>query len=221
VVHRVLVVEDDPATRRALCDRVAAHPELCVAGAAGSLEEGRGLITRVAAEVVLVDLGLPDGDGTELIRLAAGLGREVMVITVFGDDRHVIAAIEAGATGYLLKDSDAESVGACILAQLDGGSPISPSIARRLLMRFREREAPAAAPPADEDVVRLTERETEVLQMVSRGLSNNEIAALLGMSFHTVASHIKHIYRKLAVSSRSEAVFEAVSQGLIRLSKDT
>jgi DNA-binding NarL/FixJ family response regulator len=216
MAYRVMVVEDDPAMRRSLCDKVERHAELCIVGAAGSLRDGRTLIAERDADVVLVDLGLPDGDGTELIRLAADRGREVMVITVFGDDRHVIAAIEAGATGYLLKDADADGICDAILKQIDGGSPISPSIARRLLARFRPQDSPVNGSEA----VHLTERETEVLQMVSRGLSNNEIASLLGMSFHTVASHVKHIYRKLAVGSRSEAVFEAVSQGIIRLNRD-
>jgi DNA-binding NarL/FixJ family response regulator len=216
MVYRVMVVEDDPAMRRSLCDKVERHAGLCIVGAAGSLRDGRTLIAEHDADVVLVDLGLPDGDGTELIRLAAQRGWEVMVITVFGDDRHVIAAIEAGATGYLLKDADADGIGDAILKQIDGGSPISPSIARRLLLRFRTQDSSVN----EGEAVHLTERETEVLQMVSRGLTNNEIASLLGMSFHTVASHVKHIYRKLAVSSRSEAVFEAVSQGIIRLNRD-
>lgn len=219
MVYRVMIVEDDPAMRQSLQERVEKHPDLCVVGTAGTVQDGRRLITEQDGEVALVDLGLPDGDGTELIRLAAGRGREVMVITVFGDDRHVIAAIEAGATGYLLKDTDAESIGDSILQQIGGGSPISPSIARRLLLKFRARETPTPE-GRDTDAVHLTDRETEVLQMVSRGLTNNEIAALLGMSFHTVASHIKHIYRKLAVGSRSEAVFEAVSQGIIHLNKE-
>jgi DNA-binding NarL/FixJ family response regulator len=216
--YRVIIVEDDPAMRRELCDKVAQHPALQVVSAAGTLQDGRDALAQYDCDVVLVDLGLPDGDGTDLIRAAAAMGRDVMTITVFGDDRHVIGAIEAGATGYLLKDADAEGIGEAIVQLIDGGSPISPSIARRLLMRFRD--TPGEACHSATDAVRLTNREVEVLQMVSRGLTNNEIADMLSMSFHTVASHIKHIYRKLAVTSRSEAVFEAVSQGIIRLNKD-
>lgn len=215
---RVIIVEDDPAMRRELCDKVAQHPALQVVAAASTLRDGHGALAEHECDVVLVDLGLPDGDGIDLIRAAAAMGRDVMTITVFGDDKHVIGAIEAGATGYLLKDADAEGIGEAIIKLIDGGSPISPSIARRLLMRFRNTADGACSPGAE--AVRLTNREIEVLQMVSRGLTNNEIADMLSMSFHTVASHIKHIYRKLAVTSRSEAVFEAVSQGIIRLNKD-
>lgn len=214
--YRVIIVEDEPVTRAELCGKVSQHPRLEVVADVGSLREGRPLVADGGFDVLLADLGLPDGDGTELIASAARMGREVMAITVFGDDRHVIGAIEAGATGYLLKDADADRVGEAIITLINGGSPISASIARRLLARFRVNADSDEAPPT----IHLTEREIEVLQMVSRGLTNNEIAALLDMSFHTVASHIKHIYRKLAVSSRSEAVFEAVAQGIIRLHRD-
>lgn len=212
----VLVVEDDRVTRQALIDKVEQDPGLTVSGAAGTLSDGRRLIESGPARVALMDLGLPDGDGTELIRLAAARTPpiEVMVITVFGDERHVIRALEAGATGYLLKDADAASVAQAIHDLLAGGSPISTSIARHLLKRFRREPA---AP--DASTAHLTPREMEVLEVVSRGYSNAEIGTLLHLSLHTVNSHIKSIYRKLAVRSRSEAVFEAVQQGLINIDK--
>jgi DNA-binding NarL/FixJ family response regulator len=212
----VLVVEDDAITRQALIDKVEHDPALCVCGAAGTVAEALPLIEADVARVALMDLGLPDGDGTDLIRLATAREPplEVMVITVFGDERHVVRAIEAGATAYLLKDADASTVAESIHALLAGGSPISTSIARHLLKRFR-REPVATTDAA----VQLTPREVEVLEVVSRGFSNAEIGELLHLSLHTVNSHIKNIYRKLAVRSRSEAVFEAVQQGLIHLDK--
>jgi len=212
----VLVVEDDPITRQALIDKIEQDPGLDVCGAAGTIAEAVPLIEAGVARLALTDLGLPDGDGTELIRLATARQPplEVMVITVFGDERHVVRAIEAGATGYLLKDADASTVAESIHALLAGGAPISTSIARHLLKRFRR------DPAVESDAtVQLTPRETEVLEVVSRGFSNAEIGDLLHLSLHTVNSHIKSIYRKLAVRSRSEAVFEAVQQGLIHLDK--
>jgi DNA-binding NarL/FixJ family response regulator len=216
----VLVVEDDPATRQALVEKIEQDPLLHVTAACGSMLEARGAIARGEARVALMDLGLPDGDGTDLIRLATGreTPMEVMVITVFADERHVVRAIEAGATGYLLKDADARSVARSIHDLLAGGSPISTAIARHLLRRFR-RDPPPAEPGAGE--VRLTPREMEVLEVVARGYSNAEISGLLELSLHTVNSHIKSIYRKLAVRSRSEAVFEAVQQGLIQIERQS
>jgi DNA-binding NarL/FixJ family response regulator len=213
----VLIVEDDPLTRQALADKVGDVPGLHVSAVCGSMAEARALIATCDAAVALTDLGLPDGDGTDLIRLAVARNppMEVMVITVFGDERHVLRAIEAGATGYLLKDADADSVGESIRALLAGGSPISTSIARHLLRRFR-RETPAPL----EGAAHLTPREIEVLEVISRGYSNAEIGGLLSMSHHTVNTHIKSIYRKLTVRSRSEAVFEAVQQGLIHIERD-
>lgn len=216
----VIVVEDDRLTRESLVNKIEQDPGLRVDGTCGSVAEGRELIAGSAARVALMDLGLPDGDGTDLIHLAAHRQppMEVMVITVFGDERHVVRAIEAGATGYLLKDADARSVAQSIHDLLAGGSPISTSIARHLLRRFRRDDD--QRPPTD-DGVHLTPREMEVLDVVARGYSNAEIGTLLELSLHTVNSHIKNIYRKLAVRSRSEAVFEAVQQGLIQIDRNS
>lgn len=215
----VLIVEDDLLTRQALIDKIEQDARLRVCGACGTVAEGRALLAGCDARVALMDLGLPDGDGTDLIRLAVDRDPpiEVMVITVFGDERHVVRAIEAGATGYLLKDADASAAARSIHDLLAGGSPISTSIARYLLRRFRRE----ATPPAVQAAGHLTPREMEVLEVVSRGYSNAEIGSLLGLSLHTVNSHIKSIYRKLAVRSRSEAVFEAVQQGLIQIDRQS
>jgi DNA-binding NarL/FixJ family response regulator len=211
---RVVIVEDDPQTRAALCAHVAGHAAFEVVAEAGSVRDALRALTR-DADVLLVDLGLPDGSGIDVIR--AGLARnpnlEILVISVFGDERHVVDAIEAGAAGYLLKDADPTAITSAILDLLAGGSPITPIIARRLLKRFQRNGHSASVP--DADAPSLTARESEVLRLVSRGYTNQEIAALLDVSFHTVTSHVKHIYRKLAVRSRSAAIFEATQLGLI------
>lgn len=221
MTHRVVLVEDDPPTRRHLERAVAAHPELQLMGAGGSVAEGRALLEREAPDVLLTDLGLPDGSGIELIREAReGAAPTLsMAITALGDEKTVISAIEAGAAGYLLKDGNAGEIGSAVLELVGGGSPISPSIARYVLRRL-QREEPEATPSADdaaEGAPKLTGREHEVLSLIAKGFSFPEIAELLGISAHTVTTHVRHIYEKLEVSSRGSAVYEAVNLGLISM----
>lgn len=208
----VLIVEDDPPTRKRLEGVVAGLPELELLRSTGSAVEARGAL-REAPDVMLVDLGLPDGSGVDLIREAQRISprTRAMVITVLVDERHVLDAIAAGAMGYLLKDGTAEYVGHSIEELLAGGSPISPPIARYLLRRFQPARAPRAADAP------LTARELEILTYIAKGFSVAEVGELLGISARTVTTHVQHIYRKLEVSSRSEAVFEAVNLGLIDL----
>ena len=160
---------------------------------------------------MLVDLGLPDKSGIDVIRHAAKVSPqcESMVVTVFGDEAHVLASIEAGATGYLLKDASADQFLASIRELVAGGSPISPVIARGLLRRFM----PNPVVPNNES--NLSEREREILKLVAKGFNFGEIGQLLTISPHTVTSHIKKIYRKMAVHSRGEAVYEAQRMGLL------
>ena len=211
--QRVFVLEDHPGTRGQLLEAVRSEPRLAIAGEAATLAEASDwLSTSGDATVALVDIGLPDGNGIDFIRALAGLPSPpaVLVITAFGDEKVVVEAIEAGATGYLLKERDAAHITESILTVVEGGSPISPSIARHLLKRFRE--------PVEEhkaEAVTLTQREEEVLRQVVKGFSYKEIAENLDLSVHTVTSHIQHIYRKLSVRSRGEAVFEAIQLGLV------
>jgi DNA-binding NarL/FixJ family response regulator len=133
-----------------------------------------------------------------------------MVISSVSEQRRVMQAIEAGASGYLLKGTEAPTVPDAVLELLAGGSPISASVARHLLQKLQE-------PAPDKPTTKLTERESEVLTLAAKGLTNGEIAEALGMSYHTVTTHTRHIYRKLSSRSRTEAVFEALRQGLIRI----
>ena len=171
-------------------------------------------------DVLLVDLGLPDASGIEVIRHASRTlpKCECMVVTVFGDEEHVLASIEAGAAGYLLKDATPENFLAGIRELINGGSPISPIIARRLLKRFQSENGTVTAESAGgtADDVALSQREKEILHLASKGFNYPEMGKLMGISPHTVTSHVKKIYRKLAVHSRGEAVFEANRMGLIR-----
>ena len=216
MVTTVMLVEDDPAFLARFCGIVAAAPELRLMAAVGDLAAARQLLATQAPDVLLTDLGLPDGSGIDLIREAARAhpGTDIMVISVFGDEEHVVASIEAGATGYVLKDSLPEEFVALIRELRAGGSPISPLIARQLLRRWRPAAAPAAAAATTGDAG-LSAREAEVLGLIAKGFNFAEIARLLTVSPHTITAHVKKIYQKLAVHSRGEAVYEATKMGLL------
>lgn len=213
--HSVLLVEDQEHTRERIARVIEGHPQLHLLAAAATCAEARTWLARQTPRVLLTDLGLPDGDGIDLIRTVQSASTPVdcMVITVFGDEKHVIGAIEAGASGYLLKDGSADYIGQSVMQMLNGGSPISASIARYLLKRFQALPPPVADPVTP--IPKLTEREQEVLKLIAKGFAYSEIADILHLSVHTVTSHIKQIYRKLAVRSRGEAVYEAMQLGLL------
>jgi DNA-binding NarL/FixJ family response regulator len=213
---RILVVDDDEAFRESVCAAIARDDSMVLAAQVGSVAAARAATARGNFDVALVDLGLPDGNGIDLIREIARDRPEadVMVVTVFGDEAHVLASIEAGATGYLLKRSLNDTLGATVRELRAGGSPISPVIARQLLHRFKKGSPTPSAPTVVDDGG-LSEREREVLLFIAKGFTVGEIANMLHLSAHTVATHVKHIYRKLAVHSRTEAVFEAGRMGLL------
>jgi DNA-binding NarL/FixJ family response regulator len=219
----VLLVEDDTPTRAHLGRAITANPRLALMAALPSCAEARCELATHRPDVLLTDLQLPDGSGIDLIREVRQHhpGTQAMVITVFGDEHSVISSLEAGATGYLLKDGTSESIGDSILQLVAGGSPISPPIARHLLRRFQATAGSEPAKPAPPDATAeepaLTPREVEILRLIAKGFSFPEIARLLGISAHTVTTHVRHIYGKLEVNSRGEAVYEAVNQGLIRM----
>lgn len=222
---QVLVVEDDPHTREFFAAAVRRHPRLALAGAAGTVLQAIAALDAPGAQVdvLLADLGLPDGSGLQVIRHAAQRHPqcEALVISMFGDEENVLASIEAGALGYIHKDSAPDDIAATILEMKRGGSPISPMIARRVLATYQAigRAAaphPVAAPTEAASGIRpLSPREHEVLELIARGFSYAEIARLQSVSVHTVQSHIKNLYAKLAVRSRAEAVFEATQLGLL------
>lgn len=214
-----LVVEDEPYTRTWLVDVLGrAFPGLPVT-AVGDLAAARRWLDGRAGPgagrlVALVDIGLPDGSGLDLVRelTTAEPPALAVVTTIFDDDDHLFGAIQAGAEGYLLKDHAPDTMAAYLRRIHDGEPPLSPALARRLLAHFRS--APAAAPPDEAAAEALTPRETEVLALLGRGLRTGEAARLLGLSNHTVASHVKAIYAKLNISSRAEAALEARNRGL-------
>ena len=215
----VAIVEDDPGVCDALRQVVQAAPDLRLAGMVGTREEGLALLKGPPADVLLVDLGLPDGSGIDVIRAAVQQwpGCSIMVSTNFGDETHVIRSIEAGAAGYLLKDSSPSKMIDEIRSLAGGGSPISPIIARQVLARFRQgasSKADAPEPAADPSSL-LSAREKEVLNFITKGFTTQEIARLMQLSHFTVRTFVRRIYSKLKVTSKAEAIYEARSQGLL------
>lgn len=216
---RVALVEDDVNFQQALMAAIGAAPDMALLGVAGSRTQGLRLLDQVQPDVLLVDLGLPDGSGIDVIRAAhvKWPDCDIMVSTTFGDEMHVMQSLEAGAAGYLLKNSKPKNMLDEIRSLHDGGSPISPLIARQILMRFRRDDKPAALPePAPGTPhTTLSAREQEVLEQLTRGFTCNEIAGFLGVSLNTVLCYVRRIYAKLEVNSKTEAIYEARNQGLL------
>lgn len=212
-----LIVEDDATTQRRLARLLAGlgNGEMHAIDTAGSIAEAKARIAARVPRLALVDIGLPDGNGIELIGWLHNHYPQVptVVISAWGDAEIVLAALQAGAIGYLLKEREDVELELALQSIRRGGAPIDPFVARRILALLPAAQ-PAAAAGGDEHA--LSDRETEILSLVARGYSNREIAELTTLSRFTIEGYTKTIYRKLAVSSRTAAVFEAKSRGLLR-----
>lgn len=213
----VLVVEDEPLIRQRL-QEVLLHlgytPDTLVL--ATTLAEARACLAASPVALALVDLGLPDGSGIELIRelRMADPGLGILVISAWSTEDAILAALRAGATGYVLKERDDLEVTLAIRSVLRGGAPIDPLMARRIMAELHPALQTSAASETD-PAEALSAREHQILRLVADGLANREIAEQLHLSRHTVECHVKHIYRKLAVGSRTRAVSEARTRGLL------
>lgn len=209
---RILLLEDEPPLRERFARILDEWPGGELVAACATLGEALAQLPQQPVDLLMTDLNLPDGSGIEAIALLGKLypDADAMVISVLADDETVLAAIEAGAVGYLLKDADSLELIESIQELRAGRSPISSTIARVLVRRM---SAPAPAHPGPE----LTPRETEIIKGIAKGFTYAELAEWLGISRQTVPVHIKNIYRKLAANNRSEAVYEAQKRGLIRL----
>jgi len=223
----VAVVEDDVGFRDALVRALGSAPDMQLAATADTRAQGLAMLKQAPVDVLLVDLGLPDGSGIDVIRAAvlAWPSCSIMVSTNFGDETHVMQSIEAGAAGYLLKDSSPTKIVDEIRSLASGGSPISPIIARQILAHFRQATpthpahhdtAESAAEHAAENApTSLSAREKEVLDLITRGFTANEIATLMQLSHFTVRTFVRRIYSKLKVTSKAEAIYEARNRGLL------
>jgi DNA-binding NarL/FixJ family response regulator len=216
---RVFILEDDPRLRARLVALAQKAGGFDVVAEAGSVVSGLAAFEKLVnqPDLCLIDLGMPDGSGLDVVKAIKGRSdAKVLIFTVFGDQNSVITALESGVDGFVLKDSKDSELVAAMRAALEGGAPISAAAAAHLLRRLRT----AAVNPVPQKIVQdfgLTKRELETLEMLARGFPQREVAGLMNVSPHTIGAHVKSIYSKMAVNSRSEAVFEAVQSGLIDL----
>jgi DNA-binding NarL/FixJ family response regulator len=203
---RLLIADDHPVVRDGLSGMFAADPGFEVAGEAGDGSQALRLAEAVRPDVILMDLRMPGMDGVTAIAELARRGNpaRVLVLTTYDTDSYVLPAIEAGATGYLLKDAPRDELLRAVRAAADGQAVLSPSVAARLINRVR-------APEPD----LLSQRELEVLGLVAAGTTNREAAARLFISEATVKTHLLHVYAKLGVTDRAAAVAVAYNRGLL------
>jgi DNA-binding NarL/FixJ family response regulator len=206
----VLVLEDIAETRAWLADAAQAAFPGCMISEASRISEAARMISRHSFDLAIIDLGLPDGNGTDIIAALSSKRPDTVIIvaTVMGDDSSVVGALACGAHGYLLKDSPRDSFVRQLALIQQGFPALSPAIARRIVEHFRKT---AIAENEGED---LTPRERDVLGLIGRGLRNSEAARALGLSENTIASHIKSVYAKLGISTRAEAALIASRLGL-------
>jgi DNA-binding NarL/FixJ family response regulator len=221
----VLVVEDDAVTRRALSLAIEKEPLLKLVDALDCVQSALAWLAHQSADILLVDLGLPDGSGIEVIRYCthAHPACNIMVVTTSSDEDSVLDSIEAGASGYILKDANRPDIARSLLDLHAGGSPISPTIARKVLARVRDGKpvegSKGKETSSDEAPVFLTKREAAILDLIARGDSYGDVARELALSVGTVQTHIKNIYDKLSVHSRGAAVYEANRRGLLQMNQ--
>ena len=204
---RLLIADDHPVVRDGLSGMFSGDDGFEVVGEAANGAQAVTLASALEPDVILMDLRMPEMDGVAAIAELARrkLPARVLVLTTYDTDSDVVRAVEAGATGYLLKDSPRDDLLRAVRAAARGEAALSPSVATRLLGQVR---APAQEP--------LSQRELEVLELVARGATNREAAAKLFISEATVKTHLLHIYAKLGVSDRAAAVAEAFQRGLLR-----
>ena len=226
---KVVVVEDQPHVLKAQMKILQEAQEIEVIGTALSGEAAVELLEQKQPDVILQDLGLPRMTGIDVTREVKRRWPrvEVLIFTIFDEEEKVIEAVKAGASGYLLKGAPGEKIIEAIREVKSGGSVIQPNLARRLLKHFHVPEAEGSSPPparplppgnrAEPPTRPLTEREIEILRLIAKGLSNNEAAGVLGLSRATVRTHLEHIYEKLEVTNRVEAVTEGLRKGLIEM----
>jgi DNA-binding NarL/FixJ family response regulator len=210
---RVLIVDDHRMVRGGLRGFLEGEPGLNVVGEAESGEEAIARVPELTPDVVLMDLMMPGMGGIAAIGALrhSHPALKIMALTSFSDDEQVFPALEAGANGYLLKDIDPDELVAAIRAVHAGESPLDPEVAKRLVSRFQRPAAPGTQPPHEP----LTEREHDVLRLLTQGKSNKEIAHELFIGDRTVKSHLSAIFQKLNVTDRTQAALYAVRHGLV------
>jgi DNA-binding NarL/FixJ family response regulator len=213
---RVVIADDHALMREGTRQILEDQPRLEVVGEAEDGEQAVALVSRLHPSVVLMDIAMPRLNGIEATRIIkeASPATSVLVLTAYDDDEYIYALLDAGAAGYLLKSVRGEELAQAVRAVAEGESVLHPAIALKVFRRYTKGDQPAAR---DKDVESLTERESEVLLMAAKGLSNKMIARELSLSDRTVQVHLSNIFGKLGVASRTEAVIAGLRRHLLRL----
>jgi len=219
---RVFVVEDQTKILKNQLKLLEGQADIEIVGTALSGETALEEVARLNPDVLLLDLGLPRMSGIDVTREVKKKQPkvEILIFTIFDEEDKVLEAVQAGASGYLLKGTPADRMIEAIKEVYAGGTVIQPNLARRLLKHFRVGETPVPSPDptaGEPEGKKLSARETEILQLIAKGVSNNEAAQLLNLSKATIRTHLEHIYRKLEVTNRVEAVTEGLRKGLIQV----
>lgn len=219
---RVYVVEDQTKILKNQLKLLEASREVTIVGTALSGETAVEEVPRIKPDVLLLDLGLPRMSGIDVTREVKAItpSVEILIFTIFDEEDKVLEAVKAGASGYLLKGTPADRIIEAIKEVKAGGTVIQPNLARRLLRHFRVGESGEPMPPppmlaGEPELKPLSDREKEILQLIAKGVSNSEAAKMLNLSKATIRTHLEHIYRKLEVTNRVEAVTEGIRKGLI------
>jgi len=231
---RVFVVEDQTKILKNQLRLLESNQDIEIVGTALSGEAALEELAKITPDVILLDLGLPRMSGIDVTRevKAKWSKVEILIFTIFDEEDKVLEAVKAGASGYLLKGMPADKIIEAIKEVRAGGTVIQPNLARRLLRHFRVPDAsplptepvalatasttePSTASASEPPHKPLSDRESEILQLIAKGVSNSEAAKLLDLSKATIRTHLEHIYRKLEVTNRVEAVTEGIRKGLI------
>lgn len=227
-MHSALVLEDFADTRIWLCEVLRETFTDIKLTEAATVSQAKACLAKENFDLALIDINLPDGNGIEVLSeiIASSPTTYCVVATIFDDDEHLFSALRAGAQGYLLKEQPKDQFKKNLSGLLHGEPPLSPSIARKILQHFQtsgqahpieDMPTKVLTPVEPRSTLDLSAREQEILTLVAKGLKRNEIAPMLGISPHTVATHLKTIYSKLNVSTRAEATMEALRMGLVKL----
>ena len=215
MIIRVLIADDEDLVRAGICMIVQSQPDMEVVGEARDGAGAIELANDLTADVVLMDVRMPDVDGIIATKRLAGGGARVLMLTTFDRDEYVYDAMRAGASGFLLKSSPPEQLTGAIRLIHSGESLLAPSITRRLIEDFVRRPPPGA--PMDPRLSSLTPRELDVLRMIAQGRSNTEIAKELTLSEGTIKTHVNHLFSKLNLRDRTQAVVIAYESGVVRV----
>jgi DNA-binding NarL/FixJ family response regulator len=214
-IGSLLIVEDDAMLRAHLASVLSGIVVADAIVQAGTLAEARRLQRAIEPDLILLDVGLPDGSGLELLveQHEHPTRAEIVVLSSFSDEETIVRAIRLGASGYLLKQESGDQVAEALQQILDGVPPLSPSVAQCIMLQLRSAEPEDAARQSGP---KLPPRQQRTLELLARGMTYLEIAEAMSITFHTVSTHAQEIYNKLAVRSRAEAVHRAREMGILR-----